>query len=420
MTLFKAALLNLKKRAAMNILIILEMTAAIVVFSVMISSIMIRYAYYEPLKDIFESNGYLALLNLEYENKEKNNFVHGAELGEYIGNPQKVVSISDISVYKESSNGGESFLRSIGRAYSDEAIRLFPPKLKDGRWLNTSDRADVIETVISENPFGWQVGDKLQLCFFGDHEGIFHTVEIVGEIEKGAKIFGLNAKLDKDHDFNLCYSIYDYEYEEVPLMLFSSEYLDDVEIPVDVDPPAEITQRPLGVHLIVYDDDTSEDVLMEGQKMLGEMAEIGSAHTISFEILEPNSRKYLYMQVYNLLPIIIAILILTFVSSISSTAISTRERLRDYSVFYITGLRWRQCIWINTIQSAFISVLSLVLAFAGMAMIGLTSLSGTVTIIWSPWIVLAAAGVIIMYISVSMIMPAIIIGRSTPKEILTR
>ncbi|MCM1299821.1 MAG: hypothetical protein NC203_11885 [Firmicutes bacterium] len=218
MTLFKTALLNLKKRAAMNILIILEMTAAIIVFAVMISSIMIRYTYYEPLKDIFESNGYFALLNLRYENKEKNNFVHGAELGEYIGNPEKVISISDVSVYKESSNGGESYVRSVSRAYSDEAIKRFPPKLKNGRWLNTSDKVGVIETVISENPFGWKAGDKLQLCFFGDHEGIFHTVEIVGEIEKGAKILGLNAKLDKEQDFNLCYSVYDYDYEEVPLI----------------------------------------------------------------------------------------------------------------------------------------------------------------------------------------------------------
>ncbi len=420
MTLFKMALLNFKKRAAMNILIILEMTAAIIVFSVMISSILIRYTYYEPLKDIFESNGYFALLNLENENKEKNNWIHGAELGEYIGNPQKIISISEVSIYKESSNGRESFLHSVGRAYSDEAIKRFPPKLKDGRWLNTSDRADVIETVISENPFGWKVGDKLQLCFFGDHEGIFHTVEIVGEIENGTKIFGLNALLDKEHDFNLCYSVYDYEYEEVPLMLFSSEYLDNVEIPVDVDPPAEITQRPLGVHLIVYDNDTSEDVLNKGQKMLGEMAEIGSAHTISFGILEPNSRKYLYMQVYNLLPIIIAILILTFVSSVSSTAISTRERLRDYSVFYITGLRWNQCILINLIQSAVISLLSLILAFAGMAVIPSTPLSSTVTIIWNGWIFLAATGIILIYMLVSMLMPAIIIRGSTPKEILTR
>lgn len=258
---------------------------------------MIRYTYYEPLKDIFESNGYFALLNLEYENKEKSNFVHGSELGEYIGSPQKIISISEVSIYKESSNGGESFMRSVGRAYSDEAIELFTPKLKNGRWLNTSDKVYVIETVVSENPFGWKVGDTLQLCFFGDHEGIFHTVEIVGEIEKGAKIFGLNAKLDKEQDFNLCYTVYDYDYEEKPLMLFSLEYLDTVEIPVDVDPPAEITQRPFGVHLIVYDDDTSGDILKEGQRMLGEMAEIGSAHTIDFDILEPKSRKYLYMQV---------------------------------------------------------------------------------------------------------------------------
>lgn len=419
MVLFKTALLNLKKRAAMNILIILEMTAAIIVFSVMISSILIRYAYYEPLKDIFESKGYYALLDLEYENQEKNNLVHGNELGEYIENPQKVISTSAVFIFEDSS-GNKEISHSVCRSYNDEAIKLFSPKLKNGRWLNTSEEADIIETVISENPFGWKVGDRLEICFYGDHEGIYHTVEIVGEIEKGARLFGLNARLNEAQDFNLCYSVYDYKYEEAPLMLFSSEYLDSVEIPVDADPPAEITQRPLGVHLIVYGNDTSEEVLEEGKRALGEMAQVGLANTIDFESLEPNSRKYLYMQVYDLLPVIIAIFILTLVSSVSSTAISTRERLRDYSIFYITGLRWNQCIWINLIQSAIISLLSLILAFAGMSVIGFTSLSGTVTIIWSGWLFIAAAVIVLIYMSVSMLMPVVIIRGSTPKEILTR
>ncbi len=417
-TLFKTALLNLKKRLAMNILIIFEMTAAMIVFAVMISSILIRYTYYEPLKDIFESNGYFGLLRFEYENKEKNNLVHGAELGEYIGDPEKVISVSELFICWDSSGNTEPS-RSACRAYSDEAIRRFPPKLKKGRWLNISDKAEKIEAVISENPFGWEVGDTLELCFYGPGD-LYFPVEIVGELEEDAKIFGLSARFDKEHDFNLCYCVYDYDYEEVPLMLFSSEYIDTVEVPLDVDPPAEITQWPCGVHLFVYDGDTNPEILKEGQRMLGEMAAIGSAYTESFETLEPNSRKYLYMQVYNLLPIIISILILTFVSSISSTAISTRERLRDYSIFYITGLRWNQCVWINMIQSAVVSAISLALAFAGMAVIGFTPLGETVTIIWSGWIFLAAIGLAILYMLVSMLMPALIIRKSSPKEILTK
>lgn len=419
MAIFKTALLNFKKKAPMNILIIFEMTAAMIVFAVMISSIMIRYTYYEPLEDIFKSKGYYAYLNLEYVNKEKNNFVHGDELGDYIGNPQEVISTSEVFIL-EDSEGNTEPSRSVCRSYSDEAIRRFLPKLKSGRWLNISDNTDMIEAVISENPFGWKVGDRIQLAFYGNYEGIYHDVEIVGEIEKGTKIFGLNARFDKAHDYNLCYSIYDYDYEEVPLMLFSSEYLDNVEIPVDIDPPAEITQRPLGVHLVVYDDDTSPEIMEEGQRMLGEMAEIGMAYTIPFEPIDEGSQLYLYMQVYNLLPVIIAILVLTFVSSVSSTAISTIERLRDYSIFYITGLCWSQCIWINVIQSAIVSIISLAMAFAGMFVIGLTPLNDTVTIIWSGWIFLAAIGLVMLYMLVSMLMPVIIIRKSSPKEILTR
>ncbi len=418
MTIFKTALLNFKKKAPMNILIILEMTAAMIVFAVMISSILIRYTYYEPLKDIFQSKGYYAMLNFQYENKEKNNLVHGAELGEYIGSPEKILSVSRLLIWEDSSGNPEPS-NSVSRAYSDEVIKRFPPKIKKGRWLNTSDKAEVIETVISENPFGWEVGDRLELCFYGPGERYF-TVEIVGEIEKGTKIFGLNARFDKAYDFNLCYSVYDYDYEGVPLMLFSSEYLDTLKFPAESDTGAEIAQWPVGVHLIVYDDDTSPEIIEEGQRMLGEMSEIGSAYTIPFGTLDEGSQKYLYMQVYNLLPVIIVILILTFVSSVSSTAISTRERLRDYSIFYITGLRWSGCIWINMIGSAIVSMISLVLAFAGMYVIGFTPLKDTVTIIWSGWIFLAAIGLAVLYMLVSMLMPAIIIRKSSPKEILTR
>lgn len=418
MTFFKTALLNFKKRFAMNLLIILEMTTAMIVFAVMISSIMIRYTYYEPLKDLFESKGYFGLLQFEYENKEKNNLVHGAELGEYVGDPVKVISVSCLHIWDDSSGNTEPS-RSVTRAYSDEAIKRFPPKLKKGRWLNTSDKAEAIEAVISENPFGWEVGDRIELCFYGPGD-LYFPVEIVGELEEDAKIFGLGTRLDKEHDFNLCYSVYDYDYEEVPLVLFASEYLDALDLSDLAFPGAEITQFPWGVHLFVYDGDTSPDVLREGQRTLGEMAEIGSAYTESFETLELNSRKYLYMQVYNLLPIIIAILILTFVSSISSTALSTRERLRDYSIFYITGLRWDQCIRINMIESAVISAISLVFAFVGMAVIGFTPLGEMVTIIWSGWLFFAAIGLAVLYMLVSMLMPAIIIRKSSPKEILTR
>lgn len=419
MTLFKTALLNFKKRFAMNLLIIMEMTAAMIVFSVMISSIMIRYTYYEPLKDIFGSKGYFAVLNMEYENKEGNCWVYGAEIGDYIGNPKKIISTSSVFI-DEDSSGNNEISRTKCRAYNDDAIERFAPKLKDGRWLNTSDKAEVIEAVISENPFGWNVGDRLQLRFFGAFQETFHTVEIVGKVETGAKIFGINTWLDKEHDFNLCYSSYDYEFEEVPLMLFSSEYLDTVKSPVETDYPAKIWQKPLGVHLFVYDDSVSREIIENGKRKLVEMTEIGMAYTESFDTLDQNSQKYLYMQVYNLLPIIAVILILTFVSSVSSTAISTRERLKDYSIFYICGLRWDQCIRINMLQSAAISVISLALAFAGMCVIGFTPLKDTVTIIWNGWIFAAAIGLAVLYMLVSMLMPAIIIRKSSPKEILTR
>lgn len=412
MALLKTALNNLKKGWVMNLLIVLEMTAAIVVFAVMISSILIRYAYYSPFKDVLNSKGICADLYIKNTTGNKINFVHDDGFKELLNGAEKIIS-TNITYIDGGSQSENNISGTYCRAYNDEAIKRFAPRLKSGRWLNTSDKTDVIEIVVSDNPYGWKLGDRFELYFsvLSNTSNLYpFTVEVVGELEKGANVFGYSADYNDESIFGLWFSPFDYEYEEEPLMLFSSEYLDKYDI----------AQSAGGTYIFSYDDSVSDENIRKDRTTLSKTGDMNSFAYFSFETVNENSLTYLYMQVYKLLPIIIVILILTFISSISSTALYTRERLRDYSIFYICGLWWNQCAWINLIQSAIISVIAIVSAFTGMFIIGQTSLRDTMTVIWSGPMVLGAMGIAVIYILVSMIMPAVIIRGSTPKEILTR
>ena len=125
------------------------------------------------------------------------------------------------------------------------------------------------------------------------------------------------------------------------------------------------------------------------------LSKLGSnAIRITFDVINKNSMDYLFSQFFDMLPIISIILILIITS--------------------------KHCTLINLIQSALTSVFALLLSAAAIGIIQLTPLADTVTIIPHLWTFSAVAALILLYILISMIMPAIIIGKSTPKEILAK
>ncbi|MCD7891487.1 MAG: hypothetical protein LUG26_06990 [Ruminococcus sp.] len=62
--LFKLGFKNLKQNFLMNILIILQMTVVLIIFVSMISTIVSRFSYYNPLKEYLnEQTSFMAILN---------------------------------------------------------------------------------------------------------------------------------------------------------------------------------------------------------------------------------------------------------------------------------------------------------------------------------------------------------------------
>ncbi|MCD7959514.1 MAG: hypothetical protein LUF89_08600 [Ruminococcus sp.] len=169
--------------------------------------------------------------------------------------------------------------------------------------------------------------------------------------------------------------------------------------------------------IITYLDNVSTKQIEEDQK---KMLEYGVGTTVTLDELHENSIDYLLEEAKMFFPIIIILFILTSVSSISTSALITRKSLKNYALYYINGLEWRHCAIVNLLHSIFSLVLAVVLGFLALFLILYTRFADSVEIIWSGYIVLAFAVLILLEMLISMIIPLRIIGKNTPKQILTR
>lgn len=87
----------------------------------------------------------------------------------------------------------------------------------------------------------------------------------------------------------------------------------------------------------------------------------------------------------------ICVLILTLVGALSTSALSAKRQLKNYAVYYICGLKWKQCATVNFWSS--------VIEF------GICQFLGCLVIM-------------AVYVLLSLIRPLNIIGNNTPNQVL--
>ena len=398
--LLRCALKNIKRSKLMSVLTVCEMTCAAVITLVMVSSVMIRFRNYTPFRDMFESNGlyceFSSAANKDFygENKAED-FIADDDILQFLHSPESIAACNTVSCGVQWDNG---LLEVNNFSYNDEVIRRFAPKLKSGRWLKESTKADCIECVVSKNEYGWEEGSSIQIDLGGKN----YTAQVVGVLEENAKLPGGFAVHSTGDDFNAFFNPYSCEIEQKPLIVFSSQYLQK----------QGAVQGLFSGCLITYPDSVTKDQLKEDQQTL---AKFGCAYSMPLTDLDKNSKLYLYRHLYDMLPIIIVILVLAFVSSVSSSALTMRTRLKDYAVFCICGMRWKQCVLIELIRSAVLAAVSLVLSLAAVSVV---SKQFSMSVVWSGISLVSIAVILLMFLLVSLAAPYYISKTSTPKQLL--
>lgn len=427
MILFKTAFKSIKKNLALSLMIFVQSAALFLTTSVMVSSVYLRMRAYYPFKDYYSSKGFCFFMGTRDRLVDKNGNIitssktvleetsadsivaaHSVTTDLYFESKDIYFEKSLVELYNESPDpeglGGDNFITLDGISYDDEIITHYTPELSAGRWLDPN--AGEIEAVIASDYSGLSIGDEVYMWLPTENDRINARVRIVGKIKDGTRIFGAPSGLESP-DYRNILSVY-HDDEDNPLILFSYSVLEKQQ--------PDVFQPINHAVMAKYLDTAGTDVITEDIKAIGESTSIMGL--TSTEDIEARSMRFISEQLYMLLPIIIVLIVMVLISSINASALAARNRLRDYAKFYIVGLTWRKCALVNLLQAVIINAAAILMCVAGIFIIQKTGLAKSVIVFGNSWTAAAVTVLAAFNILISMIMPLIMLSRTSPKQLL--
>lgn len=411
MIYLRMAMKSLKRTRFAHLLTVLQLAAALLVTAILVSATVLRFSKYAPFREYFNARGIFASYGLfaQYsdtgvDGKISTDPIENAEeLSKYLSAPADVLAPYQIGAIENIQH----------LAYGNDILSKWNPQLLEGRMLN--EKADELEAIVSWNEDEWQVGDTVTITmnrydetFLKVLESKEVTVHIVGMLNDGEQLPGQTG--ENTEDFRLFWRAQSAEHDDNTVMLFSMEQLERLA-------PLPLYPTLYGTLLIRYKEQVTPEQVDADIKNLSRHSLTANLFR-SMEEISANSNAYLYTEMYKLLPVIAMLTFLLIISTISSTALSTRKRLHDYAVFALSGLPWNKCIRINFIQSLITGTDAGALAVIAGILLQNTSLKELFYIRFGLWEAGCCAALVLMYLIISMFMPFLMIHKNSVREIL--
>ena len=321
-----------------NMLTVLQLSSVFIITAFMLSSLSLRLSRYLPFHEEFEGSGRLAVFSsFAYSGKltgEYSMINSSNDFKQMLGFDVTSLGIHFCDAYIK---GGEN--EFIVRSADSELLKRYEPALKEGEWLSKKSLC----AAVSANS-GYSVGDRLTLFYCtsdGQEKELEITVACV--IKENEKLAGLTGENDgqQANTFELFFKSAESD-DSKKLILLDESLL-----------PDDMARAYTGTVVLSYKEASDESRIT---KLLSDS---GCIYSISMNTVRSESRKYLYIHTYELLPLMIIILIMALTSSISTSALSTRQQLNDHSIFILCGMRKEKCMIFSLIES----IICLFLAF---------------------------------------------------------
>lgn len=372
----------------------------------MISTIVSRFRYYDPIKNFLNSKGYF--YNIQYGiNPDTGMTLRTTdEIHDLIEGEDEIAAQYDVWLeYRyndDEDNNADEAVEDHFISYDDKYAEIFTPELESGHWFDLKKPVgDTIQVVVSKNNYGLRAGDVISLyCFDTEIKA-----EIIGILKDDTKIIDTSFRSKEKIDYRNFYRDYKFEREGSTAFLMLQRDLIDKSVIMQLN----------GNVFVTYQDNTSDEIIEKGDQTMKRMR---AAYSQSAAIMKANSFEYIFSQIYNLMPIFVCVFILTLVGAISTSALSAKRQLKNYAVYYICGLKWRQCALINFFSSLTCAFISFVLSISAAFIAKATGILGETVIELGLWQLLGCAIIILLYILLSMILPISIIGKNSPNQVL--
>lgn len=421
------------KNKVMTVLIAFQMVIVLVLMVSIISAIVSRYEKYKPLERFFQGDGlnmYLEIL-LGRNGERYLPFIESSDAENYlkkahIASTYSVQMTFDIGNVKEETGGC-----SPVTAYDDELVAAYTPEMKAGRWLRTADAdTDMIEIVLAQNEEYYKVGDIITLTTSdvvkeeaGHRLQVPIQAKVVGILADNASVLRYTFLQAGEYvDFRDYYTPISREVEDRAFVFVTKRDIEHnnkvyAKQQKDLLDKERVWQYTMsGACFIQYDEGITQEEKDYNSKYLAINGRYDFRHS-SAEMRE-SSMEYIMGQMDMLLPILAALVILTLMSIISNTVIMIRQNMHDYSVYYMMGLTWRQCVAVHGRSIILMQAGTFLFTMLCIVLCEKTgALKGTFFSVGG-WQLLGCAAVILLFIVFSIVLSFLLIGKKSAKDIL--
>lgn len=315
----------------------------------------------------------------------------------------------------------------VAYSYDDAFLEKYMPELEEGQWLTEVDPEDTtLKAVVSYNDSDISVGDVLTITNSAMEDKEI-TVEIIGKLAEDAKVIGYNQFEERKGgcgDFLLAPWDLDKAWEQankadsvvvgetayrVPILFFANEQLNHHPYFDPSAPGADGTgfQRVMnGLVFVLYEKDITEENI-EHNLSYG-LSNVFSPFQMDLQEYNKAALDYILSGMKSFLAVIICIFCLIIVASVSIEMLTAKKQLRNYAIYYITGLQWKHIYRIHLLHMLYLSGGAMLITWIGF-WIG----NGDV-VHWN----LLSAGICIFMLALnvflSVLAPKLLIGRTQP------
>ncbi len=379
-----------------------------------------RYEKYKAIHDIVGDDGIVMnaqILEVAGENPENYSCTEKEHMEELFPNTTPGCTYDTWISYNYKNVFTDYFPRTI--SYENEVAFAYTPEMKAGRWFEEEDNTSVvIEAVITNNTFGITVGDVLTVdkTYLGEVLEEELKVKIIGIIDDGTN-FIANSLINytTQNDVRDCFTTYSMDIYADPFIFILQDDLRSTEKEVLGEP--HFTTMTIGLQFLRFDEEITE----EEKEYIYDVIKSDKCSLVSStrmpEFIE-NSKEYIWNQLNELIPVFIGILFLVFVSLICISAIIARAQLRNYAIYYLVGLKWKDCIRIQIIQQILLQFTAFVIAVTGILITEWKGVLDNTVVKLGVYEVGICIIYILVCVVISAILPYKIIRENTPKSIL--
>lgn len=384
--IFKFGFKEFKKNFVINLAVIIQMSIMLIIIIAIVTSVATRFKYYAPYADYFEQEGQTMM-------------VMSIRPGTSDEIKSEMQGVRDLKLsYKLS--GGYTELDVI--VYDDELLERYSPTLCKGKLHINAPDMQYMQAIAAKSS-GYKVGDILSN---NPDEGIEPTyIQISGLFEDDEKLLQYNSMGIEFEDYRMAFLDNADEEKKISSVIVTRS-------------EAEKTSgmlMPFGIGFAVFEDDITGAQSMANAEIF---TKYGAQISVQNHVIAKNSKAYIYEQVYALLPVIIGISILLLVSMFSANSVSTVRRLKNYAIYRVCGLTWRDCGKIAAAKAVFISLSSIILCGIFLVFKSKIPVLKNYLIELGMWQVLAAVIVVVLNLAISIFITNTILRKSEPNQLL--